>query len=163
VIVVASPDGLSIPLPQNVPVPVRVAVDPRPFEGPLVGTLAGLEEATESLAVVVGGDMPELVPAVIRQMLHRMVGPADATGRRDGYWNAQGVALESEGKTRPLPLVLDRTSALPAAADLIATSVARLRALIEVLDVAVIPEDEWRKLDPEGRTLSDIDLPADLD
>jgi len=40
--------------------------------------------------------------------------------------------------------------------------VARLGALIEVLDVAVIPENEWRKLDPEGRTLRDVDVPADL-
>jgi molybdopterin-guanine dinucleotide biosynthesis protein A len=162
VVVVASPDGLNMPLPRNVPVPLRVALDPRPFEGPLVGTLAGAEEANESLVVVVGGDMPEVVPAVIRHMLRRMVGPADPTGRRDGYWDAQGVALQSGGDVQPLPLVLDRTAALPAAADLVATGAASLRALIEVLDIAVIPEEEWRALDPEGRTLRDVNVPADL-
>jgi molybdopterin-guanine dinucleotide biosynthesis protein A len=162
VVVVASPDGLDVSLPERVRVPLRVALDPRPFAGPLVGALAGAEEAIESLVVVVGGDMPELEPAVIRMMLRRMAGPADAVGRRDGYWDAQGVALESEGRARPLPLVLDRTAALPAMDDLAATGVGRLGALFDVLDIAVIPEAEWRALDPEGRTLRDIDLPADL-
>jgi molybdopterin-guanine dinucleotide biosynthesis protein A len=162
VVVVASPDGLNMPLPRRVRAPLRVTLDPRPFEGPLVGALAGAEEAIESLVVVVGGDMPELVPAVIGLMLRRMAGPADAIGRRDGYWDAQGVALEVEGKARPLPLVLDRTAAVPAAADLVSTGVGRLGALFDVLDIAVIPEAEWRALDPDGRTLRDIDLPADL-
>ncbi len=40
---------------------------------------------------------------------------------------------------------------------------AGLRKLpLDVLDVAVLPEEEWRAFDPEGRTLRDIDLPADL-
>ncbi len=40
---------------------------------------------------------------------------------------------------------------------------AGLRKLpLDVLDVAVLPEEEWRADDPEGRTLRDIDRPADL-
>ena len=38
----------------------------------------------------------------------------------------------------------------------------RLRAVTEALDSRVIKSKAWRALDPDGRTLADIDEPADL-
>ncbi|MEA2613105.1 MAG: hypothetical protein QOI52_1064, partial [Chloroflexota bacterium] len=38
----------------------------------------------------------------------------------------------------------------------------RLGTLLEVLAVRVVPSSEWRVDDPDGRTLRDIDTPADL-
>jgi hypothetical protein len=38
----------------------------------------------------------------------------------------------------------------------------RLGALAERLTVRVLREEEWRPLDPEARTLRDVDEPGDL-
>jgi hypothetical protein len=38
----------------------------------------------------------------------------------------------------------------------------RLRALLEVLDVEVLPPSTWRLDDPAGETLRDVDTPDDL-
>jgi hypothetical protein len=82
-------------------------------------------------------------------------------GRRAFHRVREALAV-GEGKTRPLSVVLDQTAALPAAADLTAMGIARLSALFDVLDVAVLPEHDWRALDPEAHTPRDIDHPADL-
>ena len=50
---------------------VTLIHDPVAFEGPLVGVAAGLRAARESIVLVVGGDMPTLVGAVIESMLVR--------------------------------------------------------------------------------------------
>jgi hypothetical protein len=39
----------------------------------------------------------------------------------------------------------------------------RLRDLLEALRVSAIDEATWRALDPEARTLIDVDEPGDLD
>ena len=146
VIVVASPDGSERSAPHNAAVPLHVALDPRPFAGPLVGAAAGVEEAAkESLVVVVGGDMPGLVPAVIRQMLRRMLAQPTRSAGATGRGMPRELPSSPSGKVRPLPLVLDRTAALPAAEDLIGEGTARLLALVQALDIAVIPEAEWRR------------------
>ena len=61
------------------------------------------------------------------------------------------------------PLVLRRDPALAAAERLFAGGERRLRALTETLSTHVIAEATWRTLDPDARTLRDIDTPADLD
>jgi molybdopterin-guanine dinucleotide biosynthesis protein A len=38
-----------------------------------------------------------------------------------------------------------------------------LRAFLTRLRVAIVPEREWRDLDPEGNSLIDVDTPADLE
>ena len=144
----------------GIAIPIRRAVDPELHAGPLVGLLAGAEAARERLVLVVGGDMPSLAPAVLRLMLRRMV-VADGTGGAP-YFAAQGVALEFRGVVQPLPVVLDRDAAISAANDLLASGERSLRRLLAVLDIAVIPEREWRVFDPDGDTLRDVDVPADL-
>ena len=63
---------------------------------------------------------------------------------------------------QPLPLVLDRDAAISAASDLLASGERSLRRLLAALDIAVIPEREWRVFDPDGATLRDVDVPTDL-
>jgi molybdopterin-guanine dinucleotide biosynthesis protein A len=124
--------------------------------------------AHQRLLLVVGGDMPTLEPQVLRAMLRRMLpgsgGSGQAGVRQTGsaYWSAQGVALEMQGVTQPLPVVLDRDAAISSATDLIASGERSLRRLMAALDIAVIPEREWRVFDPDGATLRDIDVPSDL-
>lgn len=146
ILVVAAP-GSSPTLPPS----VTLVHDPVAFEGPLAGLLAGLGAATAAVVLVIGGDMPTVVPAVIESMLREL----EESG-------ADAVVLEVEDRPRPLPLILRRTPALAAADRLFRGGERRLRALPEALALRTIPETTWRTLDPDGRTIRDIDTPADL-
>ena len=145
ILVVAAPEATP-----DLPAGARLVHDPVAFEGPLAGVAAGLRAARESIVLVVGGDMPTLVGAVIESMLAALEVGVEA------------VVLEHEGRARPLPMALRREPALAAADVLVADGERRLRALIETLKTMVIPEATWRPLDPYGMTVRDIDTPADL-
>ena len=134
---------------------VTLVHDPVAFQGPLAGLLAGLTAAREPIVLVVGGDMPTLVDAILEAMLAELDTPAAPDG-------AQAVVLEHDGRGHPLPMVVRREPALPAAERLIGAGERRLRALAETLTTRIIPESAWRAADPDGLTLRDIDTPADL-
>jgi molybdopterin-guanine dinucleotide biosynthesis protein A len=72
------------------------------------------------------------------------------------------VVLEHDGRPRPLPMAVRRDAALLAAAQLLETGERRLRAIIGSLATEVIDERTWRSLDPDGRTVRDIDTESDL-
>ncbi|MEO8437868.1 MAG: molybdenum cofactor guanylyltransferase [Chloroflexota bacterium] len=146
ILVVAAP-GATPRLPRG----ATLIHDPVAFEGPLAGLEAGLRAAHESLVIVVGGDMPTLVGAVVESMLVELDQP-----------DVDAVVLEHDGRARPLPLAVRREPAMAAATRLLADGERRLRALPEALATRVIPESTWRVLDPEARTIHDIDTPADL-
>jgi len=146
VIVVVAPDAAPA-LPSG----VRVVHDAAPFEGPLAGLLAGLGTARETVVLVTAGDMPELQGNVAEALL-------DAVAAR----GVDAAVLEDAGRPRPLPMAIARDPARRAAERLIAGSERRLRALVEALATTVIAEASWRALDPEGRTLRDVDTPDDL-
>jgi len=129
----------------------RFIRDPEPFGGPLVGLLAGLEQAREPLALVVGGDMPGLRPEVLRSL---GVALQDA--------GAEAALLGQRGRSQPLPVALRNGAATPAARRLLADGERSLNALMETLRTTVIDEIEWRGLDPTAATLRDIDRPEDL-
>jgi molybdenum cofactor guanylyltransferase len=146
IVVVAAPDTWP-----DVPADVRVVHDDRAFEGPLAGLAAGLAAVEADVVVVVGGDMPWMVPAV----LARLVRGLDTAG-------ADAVVLDGGGARRPLPMALRRSVAADAAGALLDEGDHRLRALRDRLAAASVPDDEWRQDDPDGLTLRDIDTPADL-
>ncbi len=147
VLVVAAPNSEPI-----LPPDVRIVRDRVAFEGPLTGLLAGLLEARAPLVIVVGGDMPTMVGDVLAAMLAEL----------DGHGRVDAVVLQSNGQARPLPMALRREPALIATASLLDAGARRLRAVTEALDSRVIKSKAWRALDPDGRTLADIDEPADL-
>jgi molybdopterin-guanine dinucleotide biosynthesis protein A len=103
------------------------------------------------VVLVVGGDMPSLVAAVIESMLLALEAPG-----------IDAVVLEHDGRARPLPLALWREAALATADRLYGEGERRLRALPETLATRTIAEATWRTLDPGARTVRDIDTPADL-
>lgn len=150
VLVVIAPDAVPV-VPPAVPAHVLVVRDSVAFEGPLAGLLAGLGAARESTVLITAGDMPELVPDVVQALLAAL----ESTG-------AEAAVLDHDGRPRPLPMAVLREPALAAAARLIAAGERRLGALTETLATNVIPEATWRALDPDGRTMRDIDTPADL-
>src|SRR5690349_7976748 len=55
----------------DVPVDVQVAHDDLPFEGPLAGLGVGLRAIDPGVerAVVLGGDMPTVVPAILARLI----------------------------------------------------------------------------------------------
>lgn len=145
IVVVTGPGGAPV-----VPAGVRVVRDAITDGGPLIGVAAGLEAARHELVVVVGGDMPWVRGDVLALMLEALEPDQDA------------AALEFGGRPQQLPIAVRRGPALTAARRLTESGERRLGALLEALDVAVIPEVEWRLLDLEGLTVRDVDTPADL-
>ena len=145
IVVVVAP-GAAAALPDD----VTIVRDPIAFQGPLAGLLAGLGASNEPVVLVIGGDMPSIVGAIVDSMVEALSLSVDA------------VVLEHDGRARPLPMVLRRDPALEAATRIYATGERRLRAMTEHLATQVIPEPTWRLLDPDGLTLHDIDTPGDL-
>lgn len=136
----------------HVPVGVAIAHDPVAFEGPLAGLAAGLDALDPAVdrVLVVAGDMPSLVPAVLRRLLD-----AIASG-------AAAATLQSGPDAPPLPLAIERRRGQQSIGGLLSGGERRLRALSEVLDAEVIPETMWHPDDPTAATLRDVDTPEDL-
>lgn len=131
---------------------VRIARDPEPYGGPLAGAHVGLLAASGELALLVGGDMPEPSVAVLAEMARLALDRgAEAVGLRDG------------DRVRPLPSLVRTEPARRAAGELLVAGERRLRALLGALRVEVLEEVVWTPLDPERRTLLDVDVPSDLE
>jgi molybdopterin-guanine dinucleotide biosynthesis protein A len=150
VIVVVAQDATGEPpLPTEAKVPVRVIRDVLADAGPLAGLVAGLEAAYSELVLVVGGDQPDLSPALLRLLI-------------DSIREADAAVLAEHDRPRPLPSVLRRSSASEAARTRLASDQRSLRALITALDPIIVPERTWRRVDPEGAWRRDVDRIEDL-
>jgi molybdopterin-guanine dinucleotide biosynthesis protein A len=146
VIVVRRP-GDDAPAPAG----TRVIHDPVAFEGPLVALRSALGQAIHETVLVVAGDMPEPSRAVLALLIGELDDPT-----------VEAVQLRDADRPRPLPLAVRREPARSAVDRLVSAGERRLRALPAALRTLVIDETTWRPLDPDGRTLRDVDTPADL-
>jgi molybdopterin-guanine dinucleotide biosynthesis protein A len=133
------------------PAGMRIARDEVEDEGPLAGTLAGLEAVAGTRAVVVGGDMPDMVPAVLGLLVEQL----DRIG-------GSAVALHDGERMRPLPCAVSVEAASARGRELFDAGERSLRAMLEALGAVSIAEGVWTALDPERRTLFDVDEPGDL-
>ncbi len=137
--------------------PLVIARDPEPFGGPLVGLAAGLAALRSAapdaeIALVIGGDMPSLVPGVLGLLAATLdADPALATATLD----ADPPSI--------LPMAV-RVGPVLAACTAILGGLGKrsLRAMLAAAPSAAVPEPVWRALDPGAATLRDIDTPADL-
>jgi molybdopterin-guanine dinucleotide biosynthesis protein A len=150
VLVVTAPDGPAPDLP-TVLTPVRTIPDPEPYGGPLVALGAALAQAQHPLVLVAAGDMPSLVPGLLREMLR----VAEAN-------EGEAVVLLEGTEVRPLPCVIRAEPARAAANGLLASGERSLRGLLDGLSLRPLSEPEWRMFDPNGRTLLDVDRPGDF-
>lgn len=150
VIVVLAPDAAEPSMPPGAP--ARFARDPNDGEGPLAGAHAGLLAVGTDLALLTGGDMPDLQTRVLLEML-LVAAEADV----------EAVALQDGDRPRPLPSVVRTTRAIEVAHALLHDGRRALHDLLDALRLAVIDEATWLGLDPERRTLFDVDVPSDLD
>lgn len=123
--------------------------DPTPFEGPLAALATALARIRTPVVLVVAGDMPRMVPAVL-QRLASTVGP-----------DRPAVNLEVPRRIQPLPMALAVDVARPAVTALLERGERSLRALLAELGTASIPAPVWLSLDPAGTTVLDVNRPAD--
>lgn len=149
VVLAIAPDAEAPALPPGLP--VTIVRDATTFEGPLAAFATALPAVDAGWALVAAGDMPDLSPTVLLEML-RVAGeaPVDA------------VALADGDRSRPLPCVVRSDTARDRVPGLLHAGERRFRALLDSLRVAVIDETTWTALDPERGTLRDVDAPGDL-
>jgi molybdopterin-guanine dinucleotide biosynthesis protein A len=150
ILVVGAPSGLPVELPQGLASVPVIVLDIDAYQGPLVALIDAAASATRERLLLVGGDMPDLVPAVLRRLL---------------AWTAghEGACLVADDWAQPFPMGLDRVAALARGTELVEAEERSLRSLIVALAVEQLPEAEWRALDPAARSLHDIDRPEDLE
>jgi len=162
VVVVVGPDAPSPSVPPGLAVEVVPARDLVAHMGPLAGLAGGLDALASwagssiagrgpDVAIVVAGDMPTLVPEVLALLAAAL--DADP---------ALGIACLETEPASPLPAAVRISLALPAATALLAADRRGLRGLIGAVPSALVPSAAWRAIDPDGRTLHDIDTPEDL-
>lgn len=149
VVVVLPPGGSAASLPSG----VTSVHDEVAGEGPLAGLATGLSVAEgDWVVLVVGGDMPDLHPDVLALLV----------GALDDSHPLAVLGEPPDDRPRPLPMALRAVAGARAAAELLASGERRLRAMFDVLPVAVVPARDWLALDPDGGSLRDVDLPGDL-
>jgi molybdopterin-guanine dinucleotide biosynthesis protein A len=130
---------------------VRVVRDPAGQQGPLVAISSALSGVTTEWALLAGGDMPDIRPALLRAMVERA-----------GASAADVVALADRDEAWPMPALFRVRVARPAAARLVAAGERRLRAIVSELNVERLEAPWWIQHDPAGSWRRDIDRPADL-
>ncbi len=161
-------------VPWGLPVHAVALRDPSAFEGPVAGLAIALEwlagpaapdaEQGDDFAVVVAGDMPTLVPAVLRALIDALEQDAPAGGLATAPDCARLEAeLQRDGSTMAVfPFAVRRDPARAAVEAALRSDERRMRSVLGRLTTAVLATAEWRPLDPTGATLVDVDRPSDL-
>lgn len=129
----------------------RVCVDRRPRSGPMGGLEAGLAAAAHEVVLVIASDMPFVSPAVLELLA------AEARARP----GAAAVVLEGDGGPEPL-LGAYRRSAVGAATALLDAGERRMSTLLDLVGCHVVPRGRWAALDPEARSLVNLNSPSDV-
>jgi FdhD protein len=128
---------------------VRIVSDEVAYQGPLGGLATALAETNTEWLLVVAADMPHLDPQVIRALW----------ALRDG-----ADAVVPVGAKGPEPLLaLYRVEAcLPVAREVLATGRRRPAAIFSRVTTVEVPAETLRDIDPELRSLVNVNTPADL-
>ena len=130
------------------PFGARVVPDYDPPCGPLGGLAAGLRAMTSEVAIVVACDMPFLSVNLLRWLIDLA----------EGY---DAVVPQSGTEFEPLHAVYRRTCYNPIVRR-IEHGERRVISFFPEVRLRSVPEGEWRMLDPEGRSLINLNTPGDL-
>jgi molybdopterin-guanine dinucleotide biosynthesis protein A len=125
----------------------EVADDP-PGAGPMGGLVGGLAASPHHLLAAAAVDMPFVSPELMQLL-------ADLHDDQDA------VVPVTDSGTEPLHAVYAKT-ALPLLREACADRRFALRAVLERLQVRLVPEGEWRPADPSGRFALNVNNPEDL-
>jgi len=145
-VVVVGARGQRLP---ELPDEVTVAHDRYPDRGPLEGLAVGLERLAKEAwaAFATGCDVPLLVPAVVVRLVELL---AD-----------NDVVVPTSGAHAEPLLAVYRTAVLPAVEALLAAGERRPAALFDRVRTRRIPLDQLRGLDPQLRSLMNVNSPED--
>ena len=138
------------PLPEvTSELPIHLVEDPVEGEGPLVGIAAGLQACSGDAAVVVAVDMPFVEAELVRLLVARLNG----THR----W----VVPIAEGRPQPMCSVY-ALSALRTIREHLDAGDRAPMAVGADLDVYRMPPEEWRAVDPAGRSFINANTPEEF-
>ena len=133
----------------GLPADVRILQDEVAYQGPLGGLVTALAAATDEWMLAVAADMPHLTPEVIRALWDL----------RD---DADAVVPVTEKGLEPLLALYRVEACLPAAREVLATGRRRPVAVFPGEDGRGTAEDALRAVDPDLRSLINVNTPADL-
>ena len=144
-VVVAAPRQELPPLPPD----VLVARDRREGCGPLEGLCVGLTalDGRADAAYATSCDVPLLVPEFVRHAISLLA--------------EHQVVVPVEGEFHHPLAAIYRTSVLPAMAALLDAGRLRPVFLYDAVDTRRVPVAEFRSLDPDLRTLTNLNQPQD--
>ncbi|CAN5693016.1 molybdenum cofactor guanylyltransferase [soil metagenome] len=138
------------------PAGVAHLLEPERLQGPLAAISFGLAQVRADSALVLGGDHPLLVPSLLEHLVERLTTPPPGGA-------AAPDAVVPRGPTGPEPLVACYRAAIrPQVDHLVDGGERRMRALLDTVDTEYVEPSDWQRFDPDGRSLLDIDTPADL-
>jgi molybdopterin-guanine dinucleotide biosynthesis protein A len=139
----------AFPLPSE----VRQIMLRQPHPTPLPGVAEGLAAARGAVCLLVASDMPFVSRAVFARLLaiQAETGAVAVVPRVGAHLESLHAVVSRE----PLRAAIDHA---------LAAGEARLFEVFEALGtrLTVVPEAELRAIDPELRSLTDVDTPADL-
>ena len=131
---------------------VKVVADMYDEGSPLIGLITGLTNATGDYAVVAACDMP-FINSDLVDLLFLLSYELNGT-----------LLIKSNGWIEPLPAVYKVKTSLKRASQLYNHGDLRLRKVLETLhDVARVPVERLRVLDPDLRSFFDLDTPERVD
>ncbi len=119
------------------------------YQGPLGGLTTALSEATCEWMLAVAADMPHLTSEVVGA-LWELRGDADA------------VVPVTEKGLEPLLALYRVAACLPAAREVLSTGRRRPVAVFSRVTTVEVPADALRSVDPDLRSLVNVNTPADL-
>lgn len=128
----------------------RARQEPLLRRGPAAAISFGMRQVDSEWVLVVGADHPLVAPALLSMLVERTVrGGIDA------------VVPVRDGHDEPL-VACYRRSVGQVAQEQVAIGERSLRAVLERVRVDRVPEQDWRRSDPDGRSFLDVDTPNDL-
>jgi molybdopterin-guanine dinucleotide biosynthesis protein A len=147
VVVVGAP-GRPLPVVQCAR-PLLEVSDPVEGEGPLSGIITGLEAAGTPVALIVGCDQPFLRPSLLRLLAERAA-------------DHPAVLPVLDGRPQPLCAAV-RLAVLPELQAAFARGERAAKLLVSLPGALLLAAEEWRGVDPDGRSFIGVNTPEELE
>jgi molybdenum cofactor guanylyltransferase len=130
---------------------LKLVVDPQPYAGPLPALAHGLRAATGEVCLLVASDMPFISREAFAYLL-----------RLQASTGASAVVPLVEGFIESMHSVVARLATIEAIDRAQASGERRLFKVLELLQPRLVSSEELRAIDPELRTLFNVNTPGDL-